>query len=148
MVLLGERSKKIKISSRLVNSIVNSNFQAKLTVRLRDMLITDILSGSCDLWFNADALHWGQKKSRLIYKRPWQIIQTLWPQITQPTSIMLISLNKTTSSREMTTLSKRLLRFDWKKSFVSDTDLNTCVETNSKLPEQEIKQIPESLKML
>lgn len=63
------------------------------------------------------------------------------------TSIMLIWLNKTTSSREMTTLSKRLLRFDWKRSFVSDTDLNTSVETNHKLPEQEIKRISECLKM-
>lgn len=130
-----------------MNSIVNSNFQAKLTARSRDIVITDRLSQSCDpIQWRSTAIKTKKKKSRLIYKRQWRIIQTPWPQITQPTSIMLIWLHKTTSSWEMTTLSKGLLRFDWKWYFVSDTDLNTSVETNHKLPEQEIKRIPECLK--
>lgn len=145
MVQLGERSLKIKQTcEQYCEQQFSSQTDRKIERHADNRQIESIMWPLIQC--RSTALK-TKKKSMLIYKRPWRIIQTLWPQITQPTSIMLTWLNKTTSSREMTTLSKRLLRFNWKRSFVSDTDLNTSVETNHKLPEQEIKRISECLKM-
>ena len=144
MVQPGERSLKIKQTcEQYCEQQFSSQTDRKIERHSDNRQIESIMwPYSMEKYCNKDK----KKKSRLIYKRQWRIIQTPWPQITQPTSIMLIWLHKTTSSWEMTTLSKGLLRFDWKWYFVSDTDLNTSVETNHKLPEQEIKRIPECLK--
>lgn len=90
MVLLGERSLS---QNRLVGD-VNSNFQANLTIRLRDMRLRQ----SCDLCFNAEILH-----ERCIFKNQITNAMTDHSETAATdytTSFMLISLNKTTSSRE------------------------------------------------
>lgn len=141
MVRLGQRSLK---SSRLFSlACVYVNGQSILN--MRDILITDRLRWTCVLSFYAEVLHWKKKKKNQGYFTKRCDKSALWLQITQPASIVLISLPP--EKMLVTSWHKKLLRFSMSGLLFWQCELNTSLWRQSLNSQREMKW-PESLKML